>query len=374
MIDLSPSLSPQSDHLGGQAGCVVVEYQDAERHSSGSVKAAGKTIIAKHASATPEVIEAFRVAYEWRDSFRKPMHDAHRRVRGLATRKRVPIVTAARLKRMQSIRAKLMKRSLSLYQMQDIGGCRVILDDMEEARRVVDGLDRIEGFHVRRTDDYVATPRASGYRSIHCILKCDEAPYVRHAVEIQVRTQLQHAWATAVETIGLINSENLKAGDGSETWLRLFQLMAGEIAETETMPAPACVPADAAERRREIADLAGRLEAPKILAGLRRALQHTEGLLHSDSRYFLVQIDTRARKTKVRPLNATIQSLSAYRDDERDGINTVLVEIDRVQDLRAAYPNYFLDIRAFENELKKALPQRMWQRDYSWVANWKNKQ
>ena len=35
-------------------------------------------------------------------------------------------------------------------------------------------------------------------------------------VEIQLRTQLQHSWAMAVETAGLVTNTAMKSGQGSE--------------------------------------------------------------------------------------------------------------------------------------------------------------
>jgi hypothetical protein len=50
----------------------------------------------------------------------------------------------------------------------------------------------------------------------------EEAVYNGRRVEVQVRTQLQHSWATAVEAVGLFRREDLKAGRGDLDWLRLF--------------------------------------------------------------------------------------------------------------------------------------------------------
>ena len=41
-------------------------------------------------------------------------------------------------------------------------------------------------------------------------------------IEIQLRTSLQHAWATVVETVDAFTNENLKFGAGSDDWKRFF--------------------------------------------------------------------------------------------------------------------------------------------------------
>jgi hypothetical protein len=55
--------------------------------------------------------------------------------------------------------------------------------------------------------------------------------------------------------------------------------------------------------------------------------------------------------------NAAYQLLAAeYRAAERtDATNAVMVEVDRVDDLVSAYPNYFLDVQMFTDRLRQAM-------------------
>ena len=46
----------------------------------------------------------------------------------------------------------------------------------------------------------------------------------RAKVELQLRTRLQHAWATANEIVGTFRREELKSGEGGPDWLRYFVL------------------------------------------------------------------------------------------------------------------------------------------------------
>jgi hypothetical protein len=52
-------------------------------------------------------------------------------------------------------------------------------------------------------------------------------------VEIQIRTTLQHVWATAVETVGTFIQQALKSSQGEAEWLRFFALMATHMALRE---------------------------------------------------------------------------------------------------------------------------------------------
>lgn len=70
-------------------------------------------------------------------------------------------------------------------------------------------------------DDYIADPRSSGYRGTHLIYRyfSDRVEtYNGLRVEVQLRSHLQHAWATAVETVGTFLKQALKASQGHEQW------------------------------------------------------------------------------------------------------------------------------------------------------------
>ena len=44
-------------------------------------------------------------------------------------------------------------------------------------------------------------------------------------IELQIRTRLQHLWATAVETAGLYTKKSLKSGQGENGWLEFFMIV-----------------------------------------------------------------------------------------------------------------------------------------------------
>lgn len=101
---------------------------------------------------------------------------------------------------------------MKLQRMHDIGGIRAVVADM----RAVDELYRsyIESSRKKgrkfiheliRQYDYVSQPKDSGYRGRHLVFRYhNERPemecYNGLTIEMQLRTKLQHIWATAVET------------------------------------------------------------------------------------------------------------------------------------------------------------------------------
>lgn len=51
--------------------------------------------------------------------------------------------------------------------------------------------------------------------------------------EVQIRTELQHALATAVEAIGAVLGQALKPSQGADEWLHFFKLSAAAFAYLE---------------------------------------------------------------------------------------------------------------------------------------------
>lgn len=166
--------------------------------------------------AALEILLTFRVAH------RLPLVSATMGLRsclnseGLPARDRV----SQRLKRVPTIIDKLTQRetTLQLANMQDIGGCRAIVDTIPSIRRI---QRRIERNHLKRTatrarvSDYIEQPRDTGYRGVHVIVV-----YRGRRLEVQLRTRVMHEWAIAVERLGGNIDEDLKGGKGPPELLR----------------------------------------------------------------------------------------------------------------------------------------------------------
>lgn len=165
--------------------------------------------------------EAFDIADEFRACHSYPLMKAAVGLRSTVSRQTggdAPQVSQ-RLKRFPTILSKLQREDkLKLGRMQDIGGCRAILPDIDACYRVHKRLLKRVGFD--RYVDYIQNPRDSGYRGIHVILKYDE-----RRIEVQLRTRTMHDWAIAVERLGFRMGDDLKSGAGSaevKVWLALI--------------------------------------------------------------------------------------------------------------------------------------------------------
>lgn len=349
------------------SGFEVSEYPKLEFSKKDVIRAGSalKGEVLWDPNAADEIRSIFRIANSWRASHAFPMHRMRSELHGRMSALKVKGLTAARLKQMTSIRGKLSRISSNLRQMQDLGGCRAIVPSIENASALVSAI--CEGFshELKREDPYMDHPRSSGYRSHHLIFAfrprdVSEEPFEGRLIELQIRSRLQHAWATAVEAVGMYRSENMKAGLGDENWLRLFELMSAEFAFSEGR---AYAADGRKERVEEIADLERDLGAEQTLNPLSHAVTGLERFdisPNSKPRYCLIEYFHKTSQVRVRLLDGpskiggTLDELDIV---ERNSANksTVVVELDKIDNLTKAYPNYFGDVQLFTKSLSSVL-------------------
>lgn len=165
--------------------------------------------------------------------------------------------------------------------MQDIGGCRAVLKDVDSVRAVLAVYKAGNGKHVlSRSDDYMdLKPKDSGYRGVHLVYKYRsdrKQTFSGLQIELQLRTRLQHAWATAVETVGFFTQQALKSSQGGAEWLRFFALMSSEIAHRENTAIIPGTPGDRATLVKEIKRHAKSLGVIERLTAYGQTLQFAE--------------------------------------------------------------------------------------------------
>ena len=110
-----------------------------------------------------------------------------------------------RLKTLPSIREKIERRGFSMVpdsiqeNLNDIAGVRVICAFPEDVYTLADALLRQDDITLIQKKDYIANPKANGYRSLHMIVTVPI--YLAHEkrqmkVEIQLRTIAMDFWAS----------------------------------------------------------------------------------------------------------------------------------------------------------------------------------
>lgn len=140
---------------------------------------------------------------------------------------------AQRLKRRPQIVRKLSRLSVRLSQLQDVGGCRIILEsntNVDEFIRFIDlKVKKTKYFSILRQTDYRAKGRDStGYRAVHLILERNELK-----VELQLRSNIQHYWCESIERTSVIYGQHLKEGQGDNIVIKYFKLTSDAFHELE---------------------------------------------------------------------------------------------------------------------------------------------
>lgn len=209
-----------------------------------------------------------------------------------------------------SIVEKLRRESLRLSQMQDIAGCRVVMAD---SRLQAQFTEAARGAFRNGSVIDRLIHSSHGYRAIHIVVLED------CAVEVQVRTTLQHLWAQVSELASDVIDPAIEYGGGPSEWKARLLVASQEISTFEDRE-------DSLERKlqkyREVSGIADEVRriteamlaanpAPDSAQRIRSHLVEIERtLVHArDQQENAVQAVARAREALVASVNEMIQTL-----------------------------------------------------------------
>jgi len=184
-------------------------------------------------------------AYDvYRSSFAVPLEEIANRCRDLVA----TIEESARLKTLESVRAKLLRQQIRLPRIQDIAGLRLVVSDVEAQERLLNLLS--QRFSDARIDDYRRQPQ-NGYRAVHLIVMASSG----QPVEVQVRTFLQNAWANTCEALSVAIDPALKYGGGPLGIKNELERLSTAVMDFERSPDIADPRFNSAELLTRLADL-----------------------------------------------------------------------------------------------------------------------
>lgn len=206
-------------------------------YSNKQVQKAGRVLRKTHMREIPvhvdTLVSALDVVRWYRAQHQYALSKATMGLRSFCQTRRCDASVSQRLKRMSTITDKLVRHpTMSLTTMQDIGGCRAVFRSIQDLYAVADHIDRV---HPPITvDDYVRSPKESGYRAVHMVVAYTDAEGIDRMVEVQLRTSYMHQWAVTLERFGDRINEDLKSGGGSSAVLTLFALISQAMALQES--------------------------------------------------------------------------------------------------------------------------------------------
>ena len=302
-------------------------------------------------TATEEDLEVINT---WRAAHRAVLNTFQAILRNRTRGQKIAV--AQRHKRRSTIFDKLERLpGMRLARMDDVAGCRLIFDSVEALYAFRETLHAAHFSHELKNTvdkyDYIKQPKDTGYRGVHDVYAYDVnsdhgKPYKGLLMELQYRTNYQHAWATAVEVIGFITESQPKFKKGDKRYEEAMSL-ASEIIARAYENGRAChpdLPNDGL--------IAAFLAAEKALGllGMLRGLNAASKDVSEKKNVILIfgaggdleDLETISYRDATDALRALFQL-----EKERPGRDVVLVRAETSEEVRFAFKNYFSDAREF---------------------------
>lgn len=326
------------------------------KNSKSKIDKAGELLKSKISSRT-NTTQALEVLSNWRAYHALPLDTFAKVLKVRVQKVSTAAVVAQRLKRTRSILLKLAThKTMRLSAMQDIGGLRAILNNTDEVYKLLDLYKNSKSKHsLFSLDDYIKNPKKDGYRSIHLIYKLEKDPNL--FLEIQLRSQLQHIWATGVEVFGTLQNSSFKSGHGNKEWLQFFALLSSVFATKEEKPvlnSHQMLSYDELlqQLRKQIKDLLVIENLSAYTAAYSIVSKSSDNEKGRRGGYSLIILNSRENKISIKSYSANQFEQSAqeylelekkYFDDKQ--MNVVLVNTGDIRKLEESYPNYFMDTK-----------------------------
>jgi len=300
----------------------------------------------------------------WRAAHAYPMHAVLIFLRRKSAEIDKSSIVVQRLKRTPSIVRKLKRfPQMKLHRMQDISGCRSVVKSVKNVEELSKSIIHSRTRHtLHKVDNYIDAPKQSGYRSIHLVYKYNggKHEYQDFFVEIQLRSRIQHAWATAVEIVDAFTKQALKASQGMQDWIDFFRYVSCEFSILESRPK--IKELSNANTLPRLISLEEKLNAVARLRAFAVSAQYVTRKKDNKSDFFLLELDSKKNEILVGQYATGELNKATEKYLERENrarhekeYDVVLVSAKSVHDLKAAYPNYFADSKEFLKYLNRAI-------------------
>lgn len=213
--------------------------------------------------------------------------------------------------------------------------------------------------------DYIHHPKSSGYRGIHDIYahhprahrrgSNESKPWHGLLVEVQYRTRVQHAWATALEISDIVDGQKTKFDLNGTDRVKFFALASEILARYHEGVSNAMIDRETEELCKEFSKLESdlgifqRLHALKVSGGFDKIKRHNvlnvikdnDGVLSLEILTFSSPSDAIEKATEL--------------ESSSDSLNAVYVRADNPSQVRSAYRNYFNDPVDFVRLVNEAI-------------------
>lgn len=348
-----------------------------EKYSGKDVIRAGEVLLNGYEeSGAVKFYEAMDILSYWRFRHEAPLEAGLSLLKSEAIKIDRSVIFAKRLKRYPSILSKLERfPKMKLKNMQDIGGCRGIVSNQKKLDQIVRELRNKTEFKNSNGDfrfkDYIKKPKDDGYRGYHLIGSFKDQFGKNKLIELQLRTRIQHDWATALEIVDLFTGQALKSNRGEEGWADFFSLVGRHFSvmeeihlfnrktpEEQLSQYQKKVSMDPllSQSGEKISSYESSLKVVKKLEAFSHTLRIADKHISEKkaSGYVLLKIDMKNSNLQTVTFNENENSDAEeqYLQSEKkasgnDDIVIALVSTTAVGGIKEAYPNYFADSSEF---------------------------
>ena len=252
------------------------------------------------------------------------------------------MIVTYRIKRFESIINKLRRLPNQKFdRMWDIGGCRCIVNSDEEVYKLRDEIAKY--LIIKKVNDYLKNPQEDGYKSLHLYV---HLPGDDKTVEIQIRNQVDHNWATLVEISDLLFDSGLKEY-GKNKELQHFHRLLSQKSNLKI------------DQKREIAEIIKKYNYTESISKV-----FTRNHINVREQWIKIQSNAKLTYFLIETSKSEIPKITAYdnfNDAENDYFssfknnqkaNIVLTHLPKpsYNQISIAYSNYILTMHSFEDE------------------------
>lgn len=342
-------------------------------HSKSQVKKAGEFI----RKSDGDIQDAIEIIRDYRAAHLYPLMIIKNLIWKHSQKINKSAVIARRLKRLPTIVDKLRRKtldgitpnSISITRMSDIGGCRVILDNKKELLALNESLDSSRTVHkTHRIRNYLTQPKNTGYRGIHRIYECYDktpsSPWKGFKIEVQLRTKLQHLWATTIEVVDLCEGKALKTNpfESDKRWTEFFFIMSEFFAEEDGFISLSNT--KKSEYKSRLQALNNSIGAYNKLASFKAVFSLKEIEEKSSGKHLAVLMIDESKGVVSYAFYSESQKQSALNrysaEENHESNNVLLVQMDDIKSIRAAYPNYLIDTSEFLSKFNTITLSTYW--------------
>ena len=314
-----------------------------------------------------EFLDALKIIHIYRKQHYHPMVTINNSIKSRIKTKslwKIEYTLSQRLKRLQSIILKLSNKEkethkMQLSRMQDIGGIRIVVKSIGDAIKLSEILSNttkwIRRYQTIRFKNYIYEPSEDWYRGIHIIYNFkDESNHKDFSIELQIRTEMQHIWAMAVETFTMFSGEGIKFRQGDSNIRSYFELVADGFSILEWWMI--------STKRKNISkdtifsEIKTKTQELEIIEKLRwfqkvfHSVYNKE--INSKHKEYILQIDKKNKKISTIIYKESLRQ-EFTRNEQDENLISVLIKVDDIKKIKSIYPSYYADTNVFITKIEE---------------------